>query len=322
MVSSISLPLDTVFKLILENMKRSGNPIGVGSDICVEWSRGLDLPRGGRSVIYTSCMYQMAPYIKRFVDQIERLEGLKGSSVVLRLGSILGRFIDLSAILRIPEDEIKRSSNIIRNIVSALRRVDRDLGYLYEDEPYSGALLYELGLEEAFEEHIKKVLEIFRRYKVERVYTIDPHTHHVLKHVYPSYVEKLDLEVVHYLEVLSRENLDLKREGSSEEISYVIHDPCLLVRYSNIIDPQRIVLNKLNVRFQEPLRSRVRTRCCGGPIESIAPRVSGSVARVRLEELTKYSNKIIVMCPICYVSLSRYSKDYNAMIHDLAEFLG
>ncbi|MEM0458031.1 MAG: hypothetical protein QXD76_03175, partial [Sulfolobales archaeon] len=74
--------------------------------------------------------------------------------------------------------------------------------------------------------------------------------------------------------------------------------------------------------FQEHLRSRVRTRCCGGPIESIAPRVSGSVARVRLEELTKYSNKIIVMCPICYVSLSRYSKDYNAMIHDLAEFLG
>ncbi|MEZ0290621.1 MAG: (Fe-S)-binding protein [Sulfolobales archaeon] len=299
-------------------MKRTGNPIGVSVDKCVEWSDGTSIPRGGESIIYTSCMYQMAPYIKRFVEQLQRIEGVSGSSVLLRLGGLVSRFIDLSSVLKTSREEIDRASRIVRNIFLLLRRYDEKIGYLYDEEPYSGALLYELGLEEAFIENAKRTVEIFRKHNVKRIYTIDPHTHHVLKHVYPLYIDNFDFEVIHYLEVVSK--IDLSKKDFSGK--YVIHDPCLLARYSNIIEQQRDVLRKIGVEFVEPLRSGVRTRCCGGPVESVAPSVSGAVARLRLEELSKFSDRVIVMCPICYISLSRYANEYKLEIRDLAEFLG
>jgi Fe-S oxidoreductase len=45
------------------------------------------------------------------------------------------------------------------------------------------------------------------------------------------------------------------------------------------------------------------------------------MAKIRLEELSRYSRKILVMCPICFISLSRYADEYNVEIKDLAELL-
>ncbi len=307
-------------KLIIDNMRKTGNPVGVKPDRCTYWAKDLSIPKGGSSIIYTSCMYQMAPFIKVLVEQLEKSEHAGLSSAAMKIGSFFTRFIDLYSVLKPPEAEIMRSSLIIRNIYETLKKIDSSIGYLHEDEPYSGALLHELGLEEYFIDHIKKVVEIFKRYNVKKIYTIDPHTHHVLKNVYPIYVDNFDFEIIHYLEVLSN-NLEIVKKSINEEKEYVIHDPCLLARYSNIIDQPRAILNKLGVKYREHLRSKSRTRCCGGPIESIAPSISGYMARYRLEELSKISDKIIVMCPICYVSLSRVADKYNISIKDLAEFL-
>ena len=308
-------------KLIIDNMKRTGNPVGIKAEKCISWAKDLSIPRGGNSILYTSCMYQMIPYIKVLVEQLEKSEHVGLSSVAVKMGSFFARFIDPYSILKPSEAEVTRSSSIIRKIYETLKRIDSSIGYLYEEEPYSGALLHELGLEDFFIDHARKVVEIFKRYGVKKIYTIDPHTHHILKFVYPMYVDNFDFEIIHYFEVLA-DNLEIIKNSNIEKEEYVIHDPCLLTRYANIIDQPRAILNKLGVRYREHLRSRNRTRCCGGPIESIAPSISGYMARYRLEELSKISNKIIVMCPICYVSLSRVADKYNASIKDLAEFLG
>ena len=306
-------------RLVLENMKKSGNPIGLSSDKCSYWAKGLSIPRNSGKILYTSCMYQMAPYIKKLVEQLERFGETSLSSLALGLGRVFSRIIDVTSVLRPPAEELERSSVIIRKIYSVLRRIDPDIGYLYEEEPYSGALLYELGLESAFIDQVERVVEVFKKFGVKKIYTIDPHTYHVLKDIYPRYIDNFDIEVYHYIEVLSEKIDVLEKSGGSEE--YVIHDPCLLARYANIINQPRRILDKLGVRYREHIRSKIRTRCCGGPIESIAPSISGYMARYRLEELASVSNRIIVMCPICYVSLSRVA-DKNHEIRDLAEFLG
>ncbi len=319
-MNNTTLPVTDVMKLVIENMKKTGNPVGLRSDRCIYWIKDLDVPRGGRSILYTSCMYQMAPYIKTLVTQLERSEQIGFSGALMRLGSVFAKYIDIYAVIKPPSSEIDRSSRIIRNIYTVLRKIEPSIGYLYEDEPYSGALLYELGLEDYFIDHAKKVVEVFRRYGVKRIITIDPHTHHVLKNVYPSYINDFDFEVVHYLEILSNRLEVLNQVDIKDE--YTIHDPCLLTRYSGIIDQPRMILDKVGVKYKDHLRSKIRTRCCGGPIESLAPSITGLMARYRLEELSNISNNVIVMCPICYVALSRVSEKYNAVIKDIAEFLG
>jgi len=315
----MTLPLEDVLRLIISNHKRTGNPVGIDMRRCVEWAENISMPRSGEKILYTSCMYQMAPYIKRLVEQLAKTERHGLSGVALKLGGVLSRVIDVTSIMGVSENERKRSSEILMNIVKILLRYDVNIAYLYEEEPYSGALLYELGLEEYFIDHAKKVVEIFRKHGVKKIITIDPHTHHVLKDVYPKYVDNFDFEVTHYIEILS-ERTDLLTEIRVSD-EYVIHDPCLLARYLNIIDQPRKVLEKIGIKIREPSRSRERTRCCGGPIESISPSLSGSMAKIRLEELSRYSRKILVMCPICFISLSRYADEYNVEIKDLAELL-
>jgi Fe-S oxidoreductase len=309
--------LKDMLDLIARNIESKGNPLGIDPETCSSWAQDLGLGRGGETIIYTSCMYQMAPYIARLTSSIERLE--KAGGIALKLGKALSSIVDLENILKIPSHESARFSSILKTITRALKRIGIDVGYLYDEEPYSGSLLYELGVEELFISQTEKAVDVFRRYGVRKIITIDPHTYFVLSKIYPKYVDIGDIEITHYLEIVSRHIDVLNPRKIGEE--YTIHDPCLLARYMGMVNPQRHVASRIGVRIREPERSGSRTRCCGGPLEAVSPKISRILGSIRIGELKKHSKKAIVMCPICFSNLSRSIEGGEIEIYDIAELL-
>ena len=83
-----------------------------------------------------------------------------------------------------------------------MRATGLDPAYLYESEPYSGVLLYDLGLEEEIAPHVRRVYDLFKRRGIREVITVDPHTTFMLKEIYPAYISHYDIRVRHYLECL------------------------------------------------------------------------------------------------------------------------
>lgn len=312
------LPVEEVLKLIADNVRRAGAPISVSPETCSGWARGLDLPKGGETVLYTGCLYQLVPYIDALTKQLESLEAGRAAGIAMRLVRAVAKVVDLSKlVVKVPREELERQYGLIRGIAALLKKAGVSFGYLYEDDVYSGALLYDLGMDELFAEHARKVYSIFKRNGVKRVITVDPHSLHVLRSVYPGFVEGYDLEVVSYLELLDEKGLEPAR---TLEGSLTIHDPCFYARYENVVEQPRRLLSKLGLEIKEPPRTKNLTFCCGGPVESIAPRMARRIAEVRVAELAERSDSVVVMCPICYANLSRAAEGRLRVV-DVSELL-
>lgn len=306
------LPIRDILNILLTNFRRTGLPIPVDRDELAKWCSGLEIPRRRATILYTGLLYQMAPYIVATVEALKDME--EGRGMLIRIARRVGRIVDVSRFIPKPDKAlIDRFNGPLYRVAKLLEGSGIDFGYLYGDEPYSGVLLYDLGLEDAFREHAVKVHKLFRDNGVERIITVDPHSTYVFRDIYPKYVDGFSIDVVNYLELIT-----VKEDSGDGDI--VIHDPCYYARYCNIIDEPRRLLIDAGYNVLEPGRSRRLTFCCGGPIESISPKLSGRIAENRLGELESYSKRIVTMCPICLANLSRISRG-EVELRDIAEYL-
>ncbi|MCI4464342.1 MAG: (Fe-S)-binding protein [Thermoproteus sp.] len=294
--------------LLVDNLRRNRFPLPADRSICSRWASGL--PEGGRRVLYTSCMYQLAPLIARAVDVLERV-GASSGGVRAKMAAAGARLFG-GLLLRPSDEEARRADGILRNIAAMLGRAGVQFGVL-RDEPYSGALLYELGFEEDFASYAREVYRYFKERGVEEVITVDPHTHYVLERAYPKYVDGFDLKVVSYM--------DLVRPSRASVAKAVVHDSCLYARYLDRYDVYRRLLDSAGVaRVEDPyVTGKAYSGCCGGPIESVRPDVAGEVAKIRAKQLSRLSDVVVTVCPICRVNLSRAAPTLKVL--DLAEVI-
>lgn len=293
--------------VLVESLRRNKLPLPVDRSYCSRWADGL--PEGGKRVLYTSCMYQLAPLIARAVDMLERT-GATSGGIKAKVAAMGARLLG-GLVLKPSEEELRRAEGILKNIANMLAKANVQFGVL-KDEPYSGALLYELGFVDEFAEYAREVYRYFKERGVEEVVTVDPHTHHVLEKVYPEFVDGFDIKVVSYM--------DLVKPSRASVNKVVVHDSCLYARYLNRYDVYRRILDSVGVTHVEDpyVTGKAYSGCCGGPIESVKPDVAKEVAKIRVRQLAKLSDVVVVVCPICYVNLSRAG---GVKIFDLAEII-
>ncbi len=294
--------------LLVDNLRRNRFPLPADRSICSRWASGM--PEGGKRVLYTSCMYQLAPLIARAVDLLEKV-GASSGGMRARLAAAGAKLFG-GLILKPSEEELRWAERILRNIANMLNKAGVQFGVL-KDEPYSGALLYELGFVDEFADYAREVYRYFKEHGVEEVITVDPHTHHVLEKVYPEFVDGFDIKVVSYM--------DLVKPTKANVSKVVIHDSCLYARYLDRYDVYRRMLDSVGVvHVEDPyVTGKAYSGCCGGPIESVKPDVAKEVAKIRVRQLARLSDVVITVCPICYVNLSRAGG--NIKIFDLAEVI-
>ena len=204
------------------------------------------------------------------------------------------------------------------NIARLLAAAKVPFGYLYDDDRYAGALIYDEGVDHVFEVHARKVYQLLKDRGVKRVITIDPHTTNILRSVYPEVIDGYQLEVKSYLEILAEEGLNIERTLDQE---IVVHDSCVYARAENIVEEPRDLLRKAGMELKEPNESGKRTMCCGGPIESFFPSKTKALAEKRIGQLASCGKQVAAMCPICLVNLQHAAEDKDVTVRDISDYL-
>lgn len=312
------LPTAAVLGMLGDNLARRGSVLPLSKRTSTRWAKGLGLPRGGETVLYTGHMYQLIPSIDAMAGLLARLEDSRLNRL-FGLGRALNRFVSLTFFMQLLVSRKKRREYdaMLGHIATLLREAGVSFGYLYGDEMYSGALAYDEGLDDAFAPHARRVAETFRRHGVKRVITVDPHTTHMLHEVYSRFVPGFAIEVRSYLDVLAGAAGGPERQADG---AVVIHDSCVYARYEGVVEAPRLLLKRAGLTVAEPLLTGVSTHCCGGPVEVLFPGEAHRVALARVAQLTEAGRRITTMCPICLVNL-RKAAGASAEVLDISQVL-
>jgi hypothetical protein len=314
----MSLPIKDVLGVLVDNLTSRESVMPLSRSRATGWVKGLDIPMGGGTVIYTGHMYQLMPSIiamEKFVSQFED----SWLRYFFGIGRTFNKAINLSWFMSRPRPQEQTIfNNIVRNIAFLLKVSGVQFGYLYDKELYSGTLLHDQGVCGVFEEHAHKVYERFRQLGVKHIITVDPHTTLMLRSVYPKIIEDYQLEVRSYLEVLAQQNM---RPLKNLDREVVIHDSCVYSRFEGTIDEPRELLEKAGISYIEPEYSGKMTYCCGGPIESLFPSKAHSIAENRIEQLASRGSNIVTMCPICLINLKAAVGEKHLSVKDISDYL-
>jgi Fe-S oxidoreductase len=315
----MSLATADVIGVLSDNLRLRGSVVPISRRASTRWARGLALPRGGATVIYTGQMYQLMPYLERLATAERRL----ADSPLARfsgLGRRVNRVLDVSRFLSLPPRAAERAryEKVLVDIVLTLRTNAIDVGYLYGDDLYTGALVHDFGGDdEVLRIQAKRILDRFRKHGVRDVITVDPHTTNMLRAVLPGLVDGFDVRVRSYLEVLAHARPRVRRDLTAE---VAVHDSCVYARYEDVVDQPRQLLRTAGMAVREPENSGILTWCCGGPAETLHPEKAEATARARVEQLREVAPAGVTMCPICLVNLQKAAGD-TMRFTDISHYL-
>ncbi len=297
-----------IIDVMAKNIVKTKNPFGLNTEKLNTWWKGEDIKEEGKFLLFTGLMYQMVPYIEFVTSKMEQLEDKKIANY-----TYMGKFMPSSISSMVMEKLVSKKGKgiekeVLKNIVVLLKKSDVDFFYRPDLDMYSGILLYDLGDEKYFKEHAHFVASKLQEANISKIITVDPHTTYALKVLYPKYIN-ISFEVYTYLELI-------KVEGEASE-KVVLHDPCFYGRYLKISDVPRNILKSIGVEVEDVQQDATFTHCCGGPAESISPKLAKKIRKKRSSQLDNYSNTILNMCPICYANLKRET----SRVQDIANFL-
>jgi len=284
-----------IASLLAENIKKTRNPLGL-SDIN-DWWKG-ETKRDGDWLLFTGLLYQITPYLDFIVNIFEKIENSRIQHVLPLFKSLPKSPLKLFA----NRDLKEYFDGVLWDIYTILNGF-AEVYYLPELDFYSGILLHDFGLDEAFEEHANFVTERLENAGVSKIVTVDPHTTYALKVLYPK-----KFRVKTYFEILVG-----KIRGDCREVVR-IQDPCYYGRFLEISDVYRRILDDLGVRYEDVRNSKKLTTCCGGIMEALSPKISKEISKMRLEEL---GGRIVTLCPICFGNLKRA----GGCVEDFAEVI-
>jgi Fe-S oxidoreductase len=314
----MALPIGNVLGIFADNLEKRKGVVPLSSKKVTAWADGLDIPVGGETIIYTGQMYQLIPSINSMANWMAKFEG----SPITRLfgvGRAVNKVLDLSYFMVLGSGrEQKAYNNLLRNIAHLLRTAGVEFGYLYERDLYSGALLFDEGVDDVFIEQAHRVYRAFKENGVKQAITVDPHTTNMLRSVYPKIISEYDIKVKSYLELLAERDLNFTKQL---EIDVVIHDPCVYARYEGIVAEPRQLLKDAGATIHEPELSGKLTHCCGGPLESLFPSKAHAIAAKRVEQLGSCGTQVATMCPICLANLKRAAAGMILEVKDISEYL-
>jgi len=311
------LPIDSTLGMLGDNLRKRKSALPLGRRTSTAWARGLGLPRGGATVLYTGQMWQMVPAINAMSRQLGKYENSRMAGM-FGFARSMNRVVNLTPLLARSSPKDRRAYNErLRNIVRLLRTAGVEFGYLYEKDLYTGALAHDEGLDRGFARHAAIVQRTLRENGVKKVITVDPHTTNMLRTIYPKVLPGFDVEVQSYLEVLSERKPKALQQLGQEA---TMHDSCIYARSEGVLEQPRQLLAAGGVTLVEPEMSGRLTFCCGGPLETLFPGKSAEIARRRMEQLAACSSKVVTACPLCLANFNRVVPS-GVEVQDISDYL-
>ena len=124
-----------------------------------------------------------------------------------------------------------------------------------------GQLTWESGLFETLTDYN---MEIFKKYRFNRIVTGDAHAYNAFRIRYPMY--GFDFAVEHTTQFFARHMDQLKPKLKKPlNVTITYHDSCCLGRRAGMYDEPRAILNAIpGVKVVEMVHNRMNAICCGG----------------------------------------------------------
>lgn len=298
-----------IIDLIAENVRATRNPFGAFQFAVNRWWKDMELPREGDTLLATGLMVQSVPFIQKITHHLERLEDTRWASYVGYGAWIPKKLVQLGSLFMVTPKDRAPYDRILKDVVALLRHSGIRFAYRPDLDFYSGVLLYDLGDHDAFVAHARYVGKRLQEAGVRTLITVDPHTSYAFGVLYPKYAD-ISFNVRPYFELV---RLSAPKNGHR----VTLHDPCFFGRYLKLSHVPRRLLGEAGVTVCEVQQSGTFTHCCGGPAESVSPKMSRKIIQRRLNQLRQTGAQILAMCPICLANLQKES----AEVQDLASFL-
>ena len=284
-----------IIEVIASNVRKTRNPFGVPGSVINTWWRDLPLRREGDALLFTGLMYQSVPYIEQTTRYLARLEDTRWARAI-RYGRVVPSFlVGLGFRFLTATQEKKKFNGMVRDIAKILVKCNVDFFYRPELDHYSGILLYDLGDDEGFSRHAAFVAKKLKARGIKKLITVDPHTTYAMKVLYPKYTGE-SFQVKTYFELAT-----IRAKGGKKQVT--LHDPCFYGRYLGLSDVPRKVIENLGMEHLPVRNSGIFTSCCGGPAESVSPKLTKEVLGRRVDELKATGAPVVSMCPICLGNL-------------------
>jgi heterodisulfide reductase subunit D len=223
-----------------------------------------------------------------------------------------------------------RYKKVVRAFARILSYLNVSYAVLGKEETCTGDPARRAGNEMLYQMQALQVIELFKRYEVEKIITICPHCFNIFKNEYPDLGGKYT--VINYLQFLNSKIDEGKLRIdplSLKNVTVTYHDPCYLGRANNVYDEPRAVLKKLTGNLVEMDRHKSFALCCGaggGQMFKEAEKGSKEVFIERTEDaLSTGANVIATACPFCMTMLTdgiKYkNKEEEIKNLDIAELI-
>lgn len=280
------------------------------------WAHDLDLPMGGHQVFYTGQMHQLIPYLEALSVAREWVQD-SPLSRFSRVGLTVNRFVHVTRLLGTPPQAHRhRYEKVLIDVVTLLRHIGLDPGYLYDDDLYTGALLPEDDGDELLRQVGTKIRDRLLAHGVEEVITADPRTTIMFRTVFPRLVPDFTVGVRHYVEVLAEESpMPLHDLGQT----VVLHDSCLFTRSERLLDAPRALLRAGGLAVVPETHADDQSTCCSTH-DGMDPAASRSAAEARVAALRAVASSGVTLCPLCLVNLRRAAHG-TMPFQDISTFL-
>jgi len=316
---------------LADNITSKDNILGASKAAGARWAKDLNLPKETETIFFAGCGYQYANELESLMSLIRRVDR---STVSTELTMNLAGFqkklgFDAAGIYRkVMAKGSDTESQPLRDAVKILNHLGVKFGYLAEDEPCCGGILYYIGLHKEFTKHAQGVYDRLKSRGVKSIISIVPSCTYALHNLIPNNITGDNLEVRHFCEVIS-EGISSLELRFPREVKVTYHDPCQLVRYLGLVEEPRQILRAIKgIKLIETEWTKGEwATCCGGGggFEAVFPELSQILAVNRAKELVETGAEIIVThCPGCIMQIKSGLKELKAgsvEVLDLAQIV-
>jgi len=304
---------------LADNIASRQNILGASREQSARWAKDLNLPKRSETVFFAGCGYQFSRQLETLMSLIRRTDkSVIGAELPIRFASFQKKLrLDLPGIYsKVMAKGGDTEAQPLKAAIKVLQNFGIQPGYLADDEPCCGAPLHNAGLHKEFAQNARQAYQKLKSFGVRRVISIVPSCTHAIRTLFPLYVDGFDLEVKHFLEVVS-ENISSRELRFPRQVKVTYHDPCQLVRYLRLVDEPRQILRSIKgiELVETEWTKREWATCCGGGggFEIVFPELSQILAVNRVSELLDTGAEIIVThCPGCVMQLKDGLKELKA----------
>ena len=311
------------------NITSKHNLLGASPTAGARWAKGLNIPRNAETIFFAGCGYQYNRELEALMSLLRKIDkSAISTEMTLSLAGFQKKLgLDAAGIYRkVMARGSDSDAQPLKDAVRVLNQLGINIGYLADEEPCCGGLLYYIGLESEFARNARRAHEKFEAAGVKRIIGIVPSCTYTLRNLLPESPGNNNPEVKHFCEVVA-ENLPSLKLRFPRQVKVTYHDPCQLARYLGIIEEPRQILRAIKgIELVEPENTGGEwATCCGGGggFEAVFPELSHVLAVNRARELLETGAEIIVThCPGCIMQLKDGVKELkasNVEVLDLAQ---